>query len=94
MTSNNKEHFFENILSALYNYAGNKMNIPVAELSKEKVVASLKEKNVAEEITSELIKLLDECEFARYAPGLQSGNLREVYNRAAKIITKIEDVVS
>ena len=94
MTSNNKEHFFENILSALYNYAGNKMNIPVAELSKEKVVASLKEKNVAEEITSELIKLLDECEFARYAPGLQSGNLQEVYNRAEKIITKIEDVVS
>ncbi len=93
MKANNKENFFVNVLSALYNYTGNKMNIPVAELSKEKVVEVLREKNVAEETINELVKLLDECEFARYAPGLQSGDLNEVYSRAEKIITKIEDVI-
>jgi hypothetical protein len=93
MKSSDKENFFVNVLSALYSYAGNKMNIPVAELSKEKVVELLKEKNVQEEAINELVKLLDECEFARYAPGLQSGDLQEVYNRAANIITKIENEI-
>lgn len=91
MKLNDKENFFINILSALYTYAGNKMNIPVAELSKEKMIAILTEKHVPNQTISELVKLLDECEFARYAPGLQSGNLQEVYNRAANSITQIEN---
>ena len=93
MKSSDKENFFVNVLSALYSYAGNKMNIPVAELSKEKVVELLKEKNVKEDAINELVKLMDECEFARYAPGLQSGDLQEVYNTAANIITKVENAV-
>jgi len=94
MKANDKENFFVNVLSALYSYSGNKMNIPVAELSKEKIVELLKEKNVQEESITELVKLMDECEFARYAPGMQSGNLQEVYDRAANIITKIENSVA
>jgi hypothetical protein len=93
MKVNDKENFFVNVLSALYNYAGNKMNIPVAELSKEKVVEMLKEKNVPEGIVNDFVKLMDECEFARYAPGSQSGNLQDVYDRAANSITKIEDAL-
>lgn len=87
------EIFFENILSALYNYFGNKFNILPAELSKEKIVEMLKERNIPEEIISEFVKQLDECEFARYAPGMQSGNTQEVYNRVENIIAKIEDMV-
>ena len=93
LKNNDKENFFINIIAALYNFIGNKMNIPTAEHSKEKIVTELKEKNVSEEIINELVKLMDECEFARYAPGLQSGNLQEVYNRAENIIYKIEDAV-
>jgi hypothetical protein len=93
MKINDKENFFVNVLSALYSYAGNKMNIPVAELSKEKVVEMLKGKNVPEAEMNEFVKLMDECEFARYAPGLQSGNLQDVYDRAENTITKIEDAL-
>lgn len=94
MKVNDKENFFVNVLSALYSYAGNKMNIPVAELSKEKVVELLKEKNVPEDVMNEFVKLIDECEFARYAPGLQSGNLQDVYSRAETSITKIENSIA
>lgn len=93
MKNNDTENFFINILSALYNYTEHKMNISTAEHSKEKVIQELKEKNVSEETINELVKLLDECEFARYAPASQSGNLEDVYSRAENIITKIEDVV-
>ncbi len=93
MKGNDKENFFVNVLSALHDYTEHKMNISTAEHSKEKVAAALKEKNVSEDIITELVTLMDECEFARYAPGLQSGNLNEVYSRAATIITKIENAV-
>ncbi|MBI3500607.1 MAG: protein BatD [Bacteroidetes bacterium] len=94
MKNNDKENFFVNVLSALYNYVGNKMNISTSEQSKEKVIEVLKKKNISEETINELVKLMDECEFARYAPGLQSGNLQEVYNRAENSINKIEDSIS
>jgi hypothetical protein len=93
MKKNDKETFFENILSALYSYAANKMNIPLAELSKEKMVELLKEKNIPNEIISELVSILDQCEFARYAPVTQSENLHALYERTENIITKIEDAI-
>lgn len=93
LKKNDKENFFANVLAALYNYVGNKMNIPAAEQSKEKAVEALKAKNISDETIAELVKLMDECEFARYAPGLQSGNLQEVYTRAETIINKIDDAI-
>lgn len=94
MKANDKEAFFINVLAALYSYAGNKMNIAVADLSKEKVLESFAGKKVSQASIDEFVKLMDECEFARYAPGLQSGNLQEVYDRAEKSITKIEDEIA
>lgn len=94
MKTNDKETFFVNVLSALYTYAGHKMNIPVAELSKEKVATLFHQKNVPQELVTEYVKLMDECEFARYAPGLQSGDLQNVYNRAETSITKIEGQIA
>jgi hypothetical protein len=70
------------------------MNIPVADLSKEKVVAAFQEMKVAQGSIDEYVKLMDECEFTRYAPGLQSGNLNEVYSRAENIITGIENEIA
>jgi hypothetical protein len=94
MQGDDKATFFVNVLSALYSYAGNKMNIPGAEMSKEKVITSFRDKKVSEDSILEFTKLIDECEFARYAPGLQSGNLQDVYDRAANSITKIENEIA
>lgn len=94
MKANDKETFFINVLAALYSYAGNKMNIPAAEMSKEKAVETFRDQKISQAAIDEYVKLMDECEFARYAPGLQSGNLNEVYNRAESIITKIEDEIA
>lgn len=94
MKEQNKEKFFENVLGALNGYAANKMNIPVADLSREKITGMLKEKNVPEDLINAYSKLMDECEFARYAPGLQSGDLSYVFKRAEEIITETENKLS
>ena len=42
-------------------------------------------------LIDEFIKTLNECEFARYAPGNPNENMETVYNNAVNVISQIED---
>ena len=39
-----------------------------------------------QEVVTELMKIIDDCEFARYAPAAFSGTMNEVYDGAAKVM--------
>jgi hypothetical protein len=93
LKSDNKELFYIEIFKALYGYIGDKLNIPVADLSKENISATLKEKNIHEEIIGQLLKTIDNCEYARYAPSAVSGDLQGIYNNTVELITKIENEI-
>jgi hypothetical protein len=41
---------------------------------------------MAPEVVTELMKIIDDCEFARYAPAAFSGTMNEVYDGAAKVM--------
>lgn len=93
LKSNNKELFYIEIFKALYGYISDKLNIPVADLNKEHISSTLKNRNVSEGTTEKLILTLDNCEFARYAPTSVSGDLNGIYNSTVELITKIEDEI-
>jgi hypothetical protein len=88
--SNNKESFYLEISQSLYGYIGDRFNIPGADLNKENISGILKSRSVSEETTAKLISTLDNCEFARYAPGAVSADLQSIYNDTVELITKIE----
>ena len=71
-------------------YVGDKLNIPVEQLSHDNISQRLSERNVDEETISQFIGALDECEFERYAPGDPKGNMNKVYEKAMTAIEKIE----
>jgi hypothetical protein len=50
----------------------------------------LKEKQVDEESVKEFLETLNQCEFARFAPGDSSQMMNEMYQRAHDFMTKIE----
>lgn len=85
-----EEKFYENVLKALWGYVSDKFNIPPADLSREKVYEIAALHNISNEIVDELMKLLDHCEFARYAPAQDSGQMQEVYQKAIQVISKFE----
>ena len=93
IASNNKEGFYEEIHKALNNYLSDKFTIPVADLSKENISAKLAEKNTKPETLQALISMLDNCEYARYAPATVTSNLNEVYQSTVKLITQLEDEI-
>ena len=93
MKDNRKDEFYDEMMRALLGYFGDKLSIPVADLSKENIEASLKRRNVPEEPVKQVIGLLDDCEFARYAPGDDTGRMDRLYDEAARVIGQIENTI-
>lgn len=90
MTDNKPGEFYDEVLRALWGYVGDKLNIPVEQLSHDNISQRLSERNVGEETVSQFIGALDECEFERYAPGDPKGNMNKVYDKAITAIEQIE----
>ena len=82
--------FYDEVLKALWGYVGDKLSMPVEELSRDNISDRLAFKNVEQETISQFIYALDECEYERYAPGDTSGNMDKTYSSAVDAIMKIE----
>lgn len=91
MAENKPGEFYDEVLRALWGYVGDKMNIPVEQLSHDNISQRLSERQVDAEVISQFIEALDECEFERYAPGDPKGNMEKVYEKAMTAIEKIEE---
>lgn len=84
--------FYDETLRALWGYVGDKLNIPVSQLSRDNISQRLQERGVDEETTSRFLEAIDECEFVRYAPGDPQGNMRGVYEKSVSAIEQIESM--
>jgi len=90
LKSNEQEKYYEEMTRAIWGYLSDKLTIPVADLSKEKANESLKQKNISDEIISELNSIIENCEFARYSPNSDSSKMNEIYNKSNELISKLE----
>ena len=90
MADNKPGEFYDEVLRALWGYVGDKLNIPVEQLSHDNISQRLSERSVGDETVNQFIGALDECEFERYAPGDPKGNMNKVYDKAINAIEKIE----
>ncbi|MDR2126075.1 MAG: BatD family protein [Prevotellaceae bacterium] len=90
MKLNNTSDFYDELLKAIWGYISDKFLLPVAELSRNSVSELLTAKNVKQEYIDRLIQIVDECEFAQYAPGARSSQMNLLYNDAIEIMSKLE----
>jgi hypothetical protein len=91
MQQNSKDAFYAEILTALNNYLGHKLNIPVADLSRDRISSALIRKQVNPETQLKLFSTIDNSEYARYAPGAVSGDLKGVYGDTTNLIVELEE---
>ena len=82
--------FYEELHKALLGFISDKLNIPVAELSRDRIAESLKEGNVEESSIDTFISILDACEFARYAPDAGHEAMEAHYKSALDVISSID----
>ena len=91
MQQKKQNEFYDEVLRALWGYVGDKLNIPVTELSHDNIAERLAEQQVEQDTIHQFIQALDECEYERYAPGDAAGNMNKTFNYAMTAIERIED---
>jgi hypothetical protein len=90
MKQNNNEAFHESILKAFWGYLSDKLGIPVADLNRESAVKGLLNKNVEQTVIDDFVEVVDQCEFARYAPTGGSEAMHELYSKAESTMSRME----
>jgi hypothetical protein len=93
LKQNKDEQFYDEVLKAIWGYLSDKLEIPVANLSKDNVAEMLDVRKVDNETVVSLMQLLDACEFARYAPAAVSGGMDDIYKKAVKLISKLDQKI-
>ena len=93
LKENNKENFYEEVIKAIWGYLSDKLTIPQSKLSKENAKDILTGKQVPGDDTNSIIELIDNCEFARYAPASKETEMDTIYSNAVKLISKLESKI-
>lgn len=82
--------FYEELHKALHGYISDKLMLPVADLTRERIGEELRARGKDEAVIQELSDILDACEYARYAPASGSEAMEKHYQQAVKVISQIE----
>ena len=90
LKAGNDQEFYVELSQALWGYIADKFNIGLSALSIETVHDYLAEKKVSAELINEFTETLNDCEFARFAPGDKNVAMDKVYKEGLQIISKIE----
>ena len=91
LKTNDSNKFYAEILKALWGYLSDKLSISVSELNKENITIELAKYGVGDDVIADVMKLLDKCEFAQYAPELSGSNLEDIYGETSDLMDKLEN---
>ena len=92
MNDGNRHAFYEELLRALWGYISDKFNIPVSNLTKERIREELYRRNVSSALAEEFCEIISSSEEAQYSPSSE-GEMSEAYTRAIDVMTKIEGAI-
>ncbi|MCX7551182.1 BatD family protein [Xanthomarina sp. F2636L] len=85
----NKEAFYVALEKALHNYLKAKLRIETSDFTKNKIQDLLVTRQVDNQIITEFVSILENCELARYTPITQV-EMQQDFDKAAKTISTID----
>lgn len=87
------DQFYEEMLTALWGYFSDKLSIPVSELNRDNISKELTNYGMYEADIDRIIRILDECEFARYAQSAAMAGISmdKVFAEAVEAIGTVEN---
>ena len=93
LADNKKDAFYDEVLKALWGYISDKLSIPVSRLSKDNVEGELRNYGVDDALIKDFLDALNNCEFARFAPGDDNQAMDKVYSDSLEVISKMENSI-
>jgi BatD DUF11 like domain len=89
----NKEPFYLALEKALHNFLKAKLRIETSELSRDNIQELLLSRKADADTVNDFAKIMDNCEFARYAPSSGTA-MQQDYESAVSVITRLEKQIS
>ena len=78
---------------ALLGFVGDKLNMDLADMSKENISAELCSRGTPAQTAQEFTDLLDACEYARYSPDSGHEAMSEHYKKSLEVISEIDNAM-
>lgn len=88
--SGDSRAFFQAISSSILMYAARRLDIPLAEQSKEKVLDGLQKRGMDIQHLQELRRVLERCELALFAGQHERADMEETYQSAERLLEAID----
>lgn len=92
MEEQNRHAFYEEMLRALWGYASDRFNIPVADLTKENVREEFARRGVPAEQAQRFTDIITRCDEAQYSPAA-SAQMADVYAEGVDVVSGIERAI-
>lgn len=86
-----QEEFYSEVLRALWGYFSDKLSIPLADLSKDNIEKELTDYDIDKKLIDTFMRILNTCEFARYAPVKSDMAMDNLYNETLEVIGEMEN---
>ncbi|MBQ6728988.1 MAG: protein BatD [Bacteroidales bacterium] len=93
LKAKDQERFYVEMSQALWGYIADKLGIERSKLSMDTVSETMKKKQVPDELTQQFVDTLNNCEFARFAPGSAEEKMDDLYQQGIDVISKAEKVL-
>ena len=93
LKNHDKEHFYDEVLKAIWGYLSDKLSLPLSELTKDNVATELEKYGAGEDLISTFNDILSRCEFAQYAPAQSNETMEELYSQTLDAISRTENTV-
>ena len=90
LSEQKKEQFFEEIERASLQYLSDRLSIPTADLNKETITSTLRDRTIDETLIDRTNRVLSDAAFARYAPAMGI-KPEELYAQTEQLINDLED---
>ncbi len=84
-----KEEFYIALEKALHNYLKAQLHVETTDISKERISELLQKRLVDSDSIDEFVKVLDDCDYARYTPS-SNVMMQKEYETARMVIAKID----
>jgi len=88
-----KGKFYEEVMKAVWTYLSDKLSLPVAILTKDRVESELTNRGVDSSAINKFIQILNTCEFARYAPNSGQQEMGDLYTETIDAISQLEQFI-
>lgn len=92
MKQDDRHGFYDEMLKALWGYMSDKLDIPMAGLTKERIREELFERSIPEFRSDEYIRIISDCEEAQYSPA-SSARMNELYKEGVNLVSELESAI-